>query len=210
MEEQDKEDFKYQVFETEDGQAISFEDLYKMVMEQVEDTPTVEEAIKEKKEMDKMTKDGFKLVREVYGDVSFVRRRLVTHLNLSKLRLQALKAFFLLINTNATQMINEVDSRIDVTLDEAKKQKILLKSIKKAMKQLESNNIGFFTFDFCRLFALLMEKDSLMVDMLDSDINMIKLANEGITYYGTNKNQESLDKVNERIDKTTMRLGLKK
>ena len=188
---------------------LSGEEAFKMLQEQIGGLPTIQELIEVKKKEDLMMKLSFKAVNAMYNDVSYGRKKIINHLNRTKLTIQLSKALSYLLFPRNLEAVKGIEEKVDSTKTSIQEKKELLKSIRQALKDLEKNEVGIGIIPISMLLEAIFERDKLLMEKLSTDVSAIHLANKGISFYGTNKNQEALEEVESRINSSAMHLGLK-
>ena len=182
--------------------------LNKLLNELVNSITSVDDAIKDKEEENKLLKESFNNVKNLYKDVSNVRKMIIDQLNLSKLKLQLVKLYSILINSGYIDILNLELNKINETNYEFKSQKNLLIAIKDSIKKLEQYNTGVCNYDISVLLSLIYDKDFKVIEILNDYLKTCEYAMKGITYYGNKRLDDDLEEINNQINTHTLKLGI--
>lgn len=182
--------------------------LNKLLNELVNSITSVDDAIKDKEEENKLLKESFNNVKNLYKDVSNVRKMIIDQLNLSKFKLQLVKLYSILINSGYIDILNLELNKINETNYEFKSQKNLLIAIKDSIKKLEKYNTGVCNYDISVLLWLIYDKDFKVIEILNDYLKTCEYAMNGITYYGNKRLDDDLEEINNQINTHTLKLGI--
>ena len=194
----------------EEPEKLTLEDIYEHLHAEEQELPTIGEGLLMKATHDSFIDMTFRVTNDLYKQVQNGRKSIIKELNISELLLLLSKGPALLFNSRALDIIDEQYVRVDSVKREIKSEKVLLKSIKSALKVLQKVNLEVYNPDIIFLLITINEKNGALIDDLKEFNKKAKLATSGITYYGTNENQESLERCDKLIENSVMKLGLKK
>jgi hypothetical protein len=175
-----------------------------------EQLPTISEMLVAKRESDQFDKMTFSLVDACYKKAIRYRKYIISSLTGEQVGAKVAKGISMLINPRVVDVLEGVYLKATSTKEELKNERVLLESIRNATKELKKENIGIYNAEISMLLLTICSKNSFLVRDFNEYKKTSEFAAKGITYYGTNKNQDSLTEANKAIDASVMRLGLKK
>lgn len=198
---ENKEEIKYEMTD---------EEFRKLVLDTLNASLTIEEAIKEQKENEATTKESFMMTKEICKNVKYFSTKHLLMMHYMRYRLYLLKLFTYIIQSENYDMVCDVIDKIIESEEEFKRQNKILNELKSAILKLEKNRADSCNFNICSLLMNINKKEVLLLDILNDYFKKSHLAVKGIQYFGTNENQEELTEINNNIENSIKTLGLRK
>ena len=186
------------------------EQIRQMIINAFSETYTVEEALYKayqdkfvKKESFRVTKKNCKTVKKhVAGSIA--------RLELMKLESKCLKLYTELVNNGRQDLIEGVIEELYRVQGELINLHVLLRVLNKTINVLNRHNASECNMQLSELIQYIYTKENILISSLNEYLDKCKLATKGISYMGTNKNQEAFDELDEKIDNSVKALGLYK
>ena len=188
---------------------FDYELLKNEVINQMNTTFSIDEALEINDVRIKNIKENFKQTWENYHIVDDTRKNYVNKINIT--RFQMFFSFFLssLINNDIGLEVDSLINKLKSSSLEINKQKEILILIKKALKKLEKNLVVDCNYDICELLELLYQKENILFNQVIHYIKISSAKISRINIIPSDKNIKDLDDINELIDMYVLKLGLK-
>ena len=188
---------------------IDEDTLRQLVLDALHASNTIDEVLENKKQEDAMTKKSFKVAWDGYRAVKKSKNVNLMILKTTRLRLQLLRIIALIFNSSSKEILDMIDDKIQEVSSEYISEKDILIQIQKSLKKLQAAKASNCNFEICKLLALLVIKNELLMNSFSEDLDKYRMASRGIDYISSGKTQEELDELNNQIDESIFRLGLK-
>ncbi len=189
------------------------EEVLKQAQEYLNRTSTVGEVIDMKKEELDQIKADFKALWQAYNITAKTRRDEVWILERSKIRTYLygilVKLLYFTSRSDAYEEVMNIHSNICGYLNELREERELLLQIKAAIKELEKYSAVDCNYDISMLLSLIVQKNALIFDVLNEDVNSLQIRLKGIDYISAKNKREELKDVNENIEYQVQELQLK-
>ena len=187
---------------------IDEEALRRMVLEALNSSPSIENAIIEAKETKELERKSFKVCFDAYNKINEYLNNSIRYFKGSKTKVNVSRFISVMFNDGNKPLFDEIEKRIDDLLSELTKNKEVLDKTKKALDQLYKYNASSCNYDICLLFLNLFSKTELLLKEFNEDLEIMDNELEGINYISTNNFEEEIREVSEKIDNFVLRLGL--
>ena len=140
-----------------DEEMINDEELRAAIQESLR-CRSIEEALIEKEEEDKLFDESFDVLWTNYHSVSDIRRNAIRNLNRAKIRMIVLNFITAIINNNASEEVFNIIEIINNGTKELKDEKELLIRINNALEKLQAHRVSACNYDLCELLSFLYDK----------------------------------------------------
>ena len=189
---------------------IDEETLRQMIRNEILRQPTVEEAISEKQRQNDIITKNFTQCYLVLNETDSYRRRMLFTLKYSLLQLNLAKGFSSVLGNGSKEYIEYIIRRTLETKDKIEEDNNLIKNIKYALAKLYVSETTECNYEITLLISAIFDKTNMLISELNEDMQRCNNAIRGITYYGNKDNLEHNDNLNNKINESILKLGLKK
>jgi hypothetical protein len=186
------------------------EKLRQMIINAFSETYTFEEALSKSIEEKLVKKESFRVTKKNCKTVKKHVRGSITRLELMKLESKCLKLVTILLNNGREDLLQGIIEELYRVQGELIDLHFLLKVLNKTINVLERHDSSYCNMQISILIEYIYEKENILLANLGEYMDKCKLAIKGISYMGTNKNQEALDELDTKIDSSIQALGLYK
>ena len=207
---EEKLDILKALFEDETEDRELTEEEREIVMDMLTRSYTIEEAIAEKQEEDKMIEENFDACMYSYDALSNYRKKCISMLYFAKIRLYLTKLLALLLNSESYGIIGDTIEKVNDTRNKFVEQKELLTSIKNSLDKLRKNKTIVCNYELCYLMNLIYNLNDRRMLELNDYMKGSTLAINGIRYYGNKTYNDEIKVLDSEVNKFSMRLGLTK
>lgn len=187
----------------------NYKEIEEMIIAEMGKTYTIEEALKEREDEEKLVKDSFDSLWKNYNAVEKIRHDAIKNMREVKYKIILSNLLWLLIRYDVQEEINIVIDLMSKATNEIKDQKEILKIIKETIQKLQAHMAYTCNYDLAMLLSYIYDKNVLIYDEVSKEMNASASRIRG---FGTqtpdysDKKQELDEKINDSI----IKLGLKK
>ena len=192
-----------------DEENFDMRELFKEVIAQMEEIENINEVLKVRDTEIEAIKDSFK---ETWDNYLSIRDSRTSYLKkLLFLRIKTFLSFFIesLLNNEKGLIVDDLIKKIKTSSIKIKNQKELLKLIKDALEALEFRMVADCNYNINSLLQLLLDQDETIFKLVAEDIKRVETKFQRINVQSSNKYEDKLDKIEEKIDVYVKTLGLK-
>lgn len=189
---------------------INVEELRKALLETFK-TYTVEEALEDKKEEEKMMAESFESVWNSYNSVTDVRKIAIKNLKEAKFKIILARFLASIISNN--NMDEELDNLMNIIRESTKElngQKELLYKIRIAIEKLQMHDVAICNYELSELLACLFEKDAILLKKAIDEMGRSSIRLRGISTMYDDSHDVKLEELNGKIEEQLLILGLNK
>ena len=192
-----------------DEENFDMRELFKEVISQMEQIENINEVLKARDIEIEAIKDSFKETWDNYLSVRDSRTSFLKKLLF--LRIKTFFTFFIgaLLNNEKGLIVDDLIKKIKTSSIKIKNQKELLKLIKDAIETLEFRMVADCNYNINSLLQLLLDQDITILELVAEDIKRTEIKFQRINVQSSNKYEDKLDKIEEKIDVYVKTLGLK-
>ncbi len=174
-------------------------------------SPTIDEALEQRKEQIKTIKEDFKFLWETYKTVSLTRQVEMKQQKMAQIRTYLygilVGMFSSFYRDGAYEQVSKLGTSISSSIKELKEEKKLLSDIKSAIKELEKYETIDCNYDISKLLSLIGDKNVLLDGILKNDTRSLQIRLKGIDYASSDY-KTKLDEINRDIDSKVQQLNL--
>ncbi len=191
-----------------EDEEIDFDELNHLLASTFGESYSVESAIEISKQEKSQIKESFKITNSNCN-----KTYILGNMTLLKLKLMEFEAYFaklvsIVFQNGQLEIADDLIKKIKYTQEEYKKLNKRLLNIKLSLLKLKKYNSPLCNSEINYLIKCIYDKGFILLDILDNYIQMCRLSTKGINFLGTNKSQESLEDINQKIDESIKTLGL--
>ena len=195
---------------------FDMKELADLIRSEIEKTYTIEEAIKEKQDENKLIKDSFDSLWNEYNTANSVRKEEIKNLTLFKYRYLIIKQRYLIrnfllmvIRNDAYYQISDLMKIVDSSNTELKNEKEFLILVRDTIKKLQLNNASNCNYDLSLLLSYLFEKYVLIYNYTSGEILACNSRLNGISTQGSSKYVDEKKELDDKINDIVLKLELK-
>ena len=189
---------------------LNNEELRQMIIDEMNKTYTIKDAIESQIEEREMIKESFSDIKQTYKTTSECRRAAIKSLNILRLRLLLHSLYANIFNNYVSDLLSNINNKTNDIKRDFKKEKYILVELKKAIDLLEEYNTIICNYEISNVLVLLLEKYQLMLVDVLNELEIYNCAIRGINYLPASNYDTRLQLINDEIEKSLNDLGLKK
>lgn len=189
---------------------LSLDELREKVLEDLNSTPSIEEALERKKQEEALFKESFDSTFEVLGGTYTYRRNAISMLRMSKLRLHIARHLAILFNTGYDEYLGDCINKTNDLQKLIQKDDKLLDNLNQALTILYQNDVVICNYDICLVLACLCEKTDALVKEFEEYLETWTNRMNGFSYIGNKDYMQVVDEMDKVIEEKALKLGLNK
>lgn len=175
------------------------EELKQLVKEMFENSSSVDDVIKQRKQEIEINKESFIAVKKNYRVAAASRHINLTNLRLLRLSVKFYKLKLQFLQDEGYKLYEEYENRINGSIEEIYNLKSILKLIKIAINRLEKVEETLCLKEINELIYNIIQKQGLICDYVEDLAEKYSLRYEGINITSNNKLEQELNKTDENI-----------
>ncbi len=175
------------------------EELKQLVKEMFENSSSVDDVIKQRKQEIEINKESFIAVKKNYRVAAASRHINLTNLRLLRLSVKFYKLKLQFLQDEGYKLYEEYENRINDNIEEIYNLKSILKLIKIAINRLEKVEETLCLKEINELIYNIIQKQGLICDYVEDLAEKYSLRYEGINITSNNKLEQELNKTDENI-----------
>ncbi len=192
-----------------DEENFDYEELREFVKQEMEKTYTVEEALKEREEEEKLINDSFDALWQNYHAVEEIRHEALKNLRGVKYRVILSNLLWLLIRYDVKEEVELVIELMNRATNEIKDQKDMLNAINVSIQKLQAHMTYNCNYELAKLLSYIYDKNVMIYDSVCTEMSATASRISGFSTQTPDyeSKKQSLD---DKIDESMLKLGLKK
>lgn len=193
-----------------DEDNFDYEELKQAVINEMEKTYTVEEALKAKEEEDKLFNESFDVLWKSYHSTQELRSEAIKKLRIIKYKTILSNILLLMIRYDIKDEVKKVVSIINSAQNDINLEKKLLNEIYISLEKLQAHHVSSCNYELANLIALIYERTETVYDYACDELGATASRLRGFDTITATKNLEKKEELEKDINEYTLKLGLGK
>ncbi len=189
---------------------FDYDELKEMVMSELNKTYTIEEALKEKEEELKVINESFEVLWNNFHSVKDMRKEAINNLITVKYKLILSNLLLMIIRYSVTEEVNNIINTINSAVYELKDERQILDLIEVSITKLQNQYAYSCNYELSNLLSLLYDKNTAIYNGVCDSVNASAARIRGINTQESNRYLLEKESIDEQINESTIKLGLKK
>lgn len=187
----------------------NLKEIIEAIQNELNKSYSIEEALKEKENENKLINDSFESLWESYNAVNTVRVEEIKKMTTFKYKIILRNLLLMMVRDDTYFQIVEFIKLLDEATLELKDEKKLLLLIKEAIQKLQSQKVCNCNYDLSILLSLLFDKNIAIFKDNRNEAHACASRINGISTQSTTKYKDEKEILDKEIDKLVLKLGIK-